>query len=256
LTNKEEGFKSIVDYLFQWPSEAVLHGLKRINSDAPEVKFAKIQCDEWIRTALDKAWYPPEKTETYFLRNELSNHDVVRLAWNSHGYRIEVSQTASIFVIKLIPKDHSYLGNDVVQKMKTVRDLGVQLFNKSAYFNDSRKQGAVGVLTNLTDIIISSSFSTNCHPQVNTRGMLYLDPPLDSELVRQTDNNMDVPWDMTNESYEYWFRYIYWWNNGFQIGFYFPKTEGYGARLVSRRGPLFNIVQDKDFFSPFHLPNK
>jgi hypothetical protein len=239
---------AIVDRLFEWPPDGVLNGNMRLSSNAPGISWPRTQCSEWVQEVLDASWRPPAEAEVYFLKGEFPGHDVVRLAWNSHGYRIEVSQTASVFAIKLVPEDHRPLGRAVAERIRAAKDLSVQIFNKTGAYNDSRRQGERGTLTNLTALIQSSSFPEDGRVCSSEDGTLYFDPPRSREAEIAGSGVLSSPWEMTEESYEYWFRYIYWWSSGDQIGFYLPKTKGYGPRLVLGRGPAFFDEYDKDFF--------
>lgn len=235
-----------VDSLFAWPDQEVLNGPKQIRANAPEIAYAKTQCLEWIKTALDTAWCPSTNTEIHFLKKEFADHDVVRMAWNSHGFRMEVSQTHSLFAIKLMPQNQQFFGDGIIQKMHAVKDMSIQIFNKNGTFYDSRKgQIEPETLTNLTGLVESWSFVSD-QVKTTTEGMVYRE--LQPGKERYKPESVETPWKMTVESHEYWFRNIYWWNNGSQIGFYFPKSKGYGARAVAFAGFLYDDSFDKNFF--------
>lgn len=116
-------------WLFQWPSESVLQGPNRVDSGNPEVLIAKNQCTRWLKTVLAPSWMPPEDAQMVFIRREFDGRDVVRLAWKAHKYRVEVSQTASVFAIRLSPLDGGDTGKNEQERFEAARQLCLKLFH-------------------------------------------------------------------------------------------------------------------------------
>jgi hypothetical protein len=237
--------------LFQWPAQPVLNGPNRVDSDANEVTWPKKQCLEWlIKRVLAPSWLPPKDVELIFIRNEFDNRDVVRMVWERNGYNIQVSQTASIFAMKLSPVSVGNTGVEKSQKLENVRQLCLQVFTEMGRRWDH--QGNTVLIKELSKKIVSYSFRPEMSRYLKDDRAVYgrpqtmneagvKQPQNDVEALRERDPN-NPNWDKTASSYSYWFRMVNWWNDGKSIGFYFLKVEE-GAWIPSYCGDI-----DKNFF--------
>lgn len=238
--------------LFHWPAPSVLNGPNRVDSDANEVTWPKKQCLEWlIKRVLAPSWLPPKDVELIFIRNEFDGRDTVRTAWERNEYIIQVSQTASVFAMKLTPLGNRNTGADSREKTQNAKLLCAQVFAKEGYRWGSGA-GTKVQIKGLSEKIASYSFRPELvrhlkddkavcgRPQtMNEAGVKQ--PQNDVEALRESDPN-NPNWDKTASSYSYWFRMVNWWNDGKSIGFYFLKVEE-GAWIPSYFGDI-----DKNFF--------
>lgn len=248
-----ESFPWAVSRLFQWPAESVLNGPNRVDKDAREVAWPKKQCLRWVKRVVASSWLPPKNVELTFIRNEFDERDAVRMAWERNGYSIQVSQTASLFTIKLTPlgSKNTNTGIDASQKLEKARQLCLQVFPERGQRWD--QQGNAVLVRDLAKNITSYSFRLELTRHLKDDGSVYgrpqtmkeagVKPPQnDVEASRENDPN-NPNWDKTASSYHYWFRMVNWWNDGKSIGFYFLKLEGLGPWVPSYHGNI-----DKRFF--------
>ncbi len=245
-----EAFTPLLVSLYRWPDQAVLTGQKRVENDANDVLWPKNQCTDWLHKVLEPAWLPPENTELIFLRGEFEGRDTVRLTWERNGYGIQLTQTASIFAIKLTPLEIKGTGKDPAEKTGAAKQLCLRIFNKEAY-RWSRAGKKVPVKT-LNKKIAAYSFrpeltrelkgdrAVRGRPQsVHEAGVRQ--PTNDQERIQERDPN-NPNWVHSWVSYNYWFRKINWWNDGNSVGFFFLKIEE-GAWV-----PSYNASFDRTFF--------
>ncbi len=237
--------------LFQWPDSSVLAGPNRLDESAAEVTWPKKQCMGWVQKVMAPSWLFPAGTKPLFIRSEFDGRDTVRIAWECNGYAIQVSQTASIFAMKLTPMKGGNTGTDFFVKMQNARSLCTQVFAETG-FRWGKHAGAKVSIKGLSQKIAAYSFQPQLardlpddrsvcgRPQ--TMHEAGVKPPQnDVEALRERDPN-NPNWDKTASSYNYWFRMVNWWNDGKSIGFYFLKVEE-GSWL-----PSFYANFDKNFF--------
>lgn len=241
-------------WLFQCPDQSVLEGPKRVGNDADKVVWPKKQCLGWLKKVLAPAWGPPKGATPIFIASEFDGRDVVRMAWEQKGYNIQVSQTASIFTIKLSPVDGKPTGVDAAQKIETARQLCLQVFAATGrrWGQDETGGGIEVPVNNLSTKISAWSFRPELARHLKGDGAVrgrpqraheasVRQPRNDDERLRERDPN-NANWDQSWVSYAYWFRKVNWWNDGRSVGFYFLKVEE-GAWV-----PSYDAKFDKTFF--------
>jgi hypothetical protein len=237
-------------WLFQWPEPSVLNGPNRVDSNDNKVVWAKKQCTEWLNKVIAKQLLPDKNPEFIFIRDEFEGRDVVRATWEHNDYRIEVSQAASIFAIKISPLGNRTTGTDYAEKIENAKHVCLEIFNETGYrwSADGEKVPVKG----LKQKIASYSFRQELVKYLQDNRAVWGRPQTeheagvshtrdDAETRRQMDpNNPD--WDYSSMSYNYWFRMVNWWNDGKSIGFYFLKVEE-GSWL-----PSYDANFDRSFF--------
>ena len=255
-TKLEEVIPLPVQKLFNWPAQSVLRGSNRIDSSAAEVVYPKKQCLSWLRKVISPSWLPTEEIEFIFIRDEFDGRDVARISWQRNGYSIQVSQTASIFTIKMLPITNSSLGADKLQKTNKAQQICLNIFKETGVRWSEDKQG-VGIKVAIQDLsqkIASYSFQPELSLHLKDDGSVcgrpkdifeakiqQPQPNDETEIKEQRDPN-NPNWENTAYAYKYWFRMVNWWNDGNSVGFYFLKVEE-GAWLPSYAGNI-----DKNFF--------
>lgn len=236
--------------LFQWPDRSVLEGPKIVNSDSNEVARPKMQCLRWLKKVIAPSWLPPEDIKMFFIRSEFDERDVVRMAWQRNDYNIQVSQTGSIFTIKLTPIGNKNSGLNDSQKIEKTKQLCLKVFTDKGKRWDN--EGNEVPVNDLSKKIVSYSFDTELIRHLKDDKSMFgrpktkheagvKSPQDDIEAIREKDPN-NPNWDKTASSYRYWFRMVNWWNDGTSIGFYFLKVEE-GSWIPSYWGNI-----DKQFF--------
>jgi len=199
---------------------------------------------------LAPAWWPSEGSRIFFIRKEFDGRDVVRMAWEVNRYRVEVSQTASIFALKLISLDGRGTGKDERAQFESARQLCLKLFHETGRRWDN--QGNALPVRELPSKIASYSFrmeltrylkedSAVCGRPV-TRAEAGIQPAENDEEAAPERDGGSQHWEESATSFGYWFRMVNWWNDGKSIGFYFLKVEE-GAWIPSYCGDI-----DRGFF--------
>ena len=242
--------RSPMDKLFQWPVPSILNGPNKIDSNAIEVAWPKRQCLEWINKVLAPSWLPNNAPELIFIKDEFDQRDVVHASWNVNDYKVEVSQTASIFALKVTPLGNRNTGMERADKIERAKRICLEIFNKTGYrwSADGDKVPVKG----LNQKIAAYSFRTESVKYIKDDQSVWgtpqtmheagiTNPKDDKERRRQMDPNYP-DWDNSARSFDYWFRMVTWWNDGNSVGFYFLKAE------AGSWGPSYDANFDKDFF--------
>lgn len=243
-----EMLPSPVQKLFSWPDTATLEGPKRVPADAKEIKFPRKQTQNWLQKVMAESWLPEGDVPTVFLQNEFDGRDVVRMCWKHEDWDIQVSQTASIFTIKLIPSNGSGTGTSPEARVRKAQKMCLKIFAK-----EGRRWGRQGDIISVKNLnkkiaqyIFKSGKQFDFVESIGGRGKTMEEagvrPPKSTEQTihqRRADN---PDWDKTAHAWQYWFRMVAWWNDGEAIGFYFLKKEG-GAWMPNYEGNI-----DRDWF--------
>lgn len=249
-----EVLPSPVQKLFAWPDVATLEGAGRVPADAKEVSFPRNQTQEWLHKVLAESWLPESDTPIIFLQNEFDGRDVVRMRWKHEHWHIQVSQTASIFTIKLTPINGSGTGTSSEARAKKAKEMCLNIFAK-----EGRRwgtQGDVISVENLNEKITRYTFESG--KRLDLKGSVWgrgktmqehgvRSPKSTEQTLRQRcADNPD--WDMNEVAWQYWFRMVEWWNDGESIGFYFLKKEE-GAWMPNYEGNIdrgwFKLPHDR-----------
>lgn len=239
--------------LFSWPGPAILDGPNRVSSDAPEVAWPKKQCRAWVDKVLAPTWLPVQGAEWIFIREEFDGCDTVRITWPANGHSIQVSQTASVFAIKLTPIDQKTTGADPARKVENARRLCMRLFTqKGRRWSEDETGAPIEVeVDDLSNKIASWAFrqehvrrlevDDSVCGRSGTAGEAGVRESEDDH-ERRRERKADNPnWESSSPSWNYWFRMVHWWNDGKSIGFYFLKVEegswspSYGGDNMDRR---------------------
>lgn len=240
--------------LLHWPDQSALNKAQIIDSNSPEVSTAKKFSMYWIKKTLDSSWLPAKDSERLFIKDEYDHRDVVRMKWMKNGYIIEVSQTASIFTVKLSPMKDSTKETDPNSMIRKASLLCKKLFNHEGYRwgwdSQTMRNGVKVPIDNLSNKIAYFTFTSGVLWYLKNDGAVHSMPkPMGGnvkERMPKNDeeakliNDIDNPeWFRSSYSWHYWFRNVNSWHNGIDIGFYFLKIEG-GAWLPNYAGNIDN----------------
>lgn len=243
---------ALLSQLFQWPDEATLNGKKAVEPSAGIVRLPKNISWMWIKKIFNESWQPPQNAQMFFLRKEFNGRDVTRVAWQHDGYRIEVSQTSSVFAAKIIPQIPDRLGSDNTQRFQIARQLCRQIFAHEGkmWSQDANGSGIATSVPELNKKILEFSFDEAKINQTQGDNIVFGNPKTMKDegvafpslpsnrpsIASLTDLRSWVAW-------YYWFRNVNWWNDGQAVGFYFLKIEGLAAWT-----PLYFDENDKRWF--------
>lgn len=216
-----------------WPDESVLARSKMESTGTSRAMIAKTEGRNWIGRVLAPSWLPPKHTEMFFSPSETRHQDVFRMKWQSNDYEIEVSQTERILVMRLIPSDNKGTGANADDRLKTAHDICLKVFTDVGRWWCPEISDSVPV-SDLAQKIASYSFSSSTTRTLEG-GILFGRPKTredegvkrlqaDNERVKEqmADNPM---WDKSHESWRYWFRKVYWWNDGKSVVILLMKKE-------------------------------
>ncbi len=240
-----------VSRLLEWPGSSVLAGPNLVDQNSVEATWPKEQCSDWLQKVVAPDWLPPASAKPVLIRAEFEGRDTVRMAWERNGYSIQVSQTASIFAMKLTPTERKDMGTDFSGKTQNARSLCVQVFAKKG-FRWGVSPGSRVPIDDLSQKIAAYSFQPgltrdlpNAHAACGRPQTIHeagaTRPQNETEALRERDPG-NQEWDKTAVAFRYWFRMISWYNDGKSVGFYFLKVEE-GAWE-----PSYNPNIDKGFF--------
>lgn len=240
--------------LFHWPDVAVLNGEKAIDPDALIVAGPGRRSWEWINRVISESWLPPTNAYMHFISQEFDGRDVTRVEWTHGDNRVEVSQTASLFAMKIISKRAENLSRDSGSRLESARQLCRHIFNREGHMWSRDAQGMVRtfVIPDLNEKIVEFSFDPAKSKQLSVdkvvTGMArsMKDEGIASATPREGLREGGVPNENSPDAWPHWFRNINWWNDGQAVGFYFLKVDGLGAWVPSFVGEI-----DKSWF---HVP--
>jgi hypothetical protein len=215
--------------LFEWPSPSLVRE-KGLSGDSLQVRSAKFVSDAWLRRAMNKSWLPPDGPKPLFLKQEVDDRDVVRSRWTKNGYHIQVAQTGTIFTIKVTPEDGADTGKDDNAKLEVARGLCLRVFaDKGIHYG---RQGVRLPINSLPQKIAAYSFSKQTTRRLQGDDDVLVGRPktMEEEGITRPMTIRDDPsnpnWCNIPFAWEYWFRQVYWWNDGISVGFYLFKNEG------------------------------
>lgn len=237
--------------LFHWPDAAVLNGEKAIAPGASIIAAPGKQSWEWINRVIGASWLPSTNAHMHFIGKEFDGRDVTRIEWIHGDYRVEVSQTASIFTMKLIPQRGANMGRDSGQRFEAARQVCRQIFNREGrmWSQDAQGAGRPVVVPDLNEKIGEFSFDAARMKQLPTdkivvgKARSMKDEGIDSTTPREGPLSVVAPNERSPDAWHYWFRNVNWWNDGQAVGFYFLKVDGPGAWAPSFVGEI-----DKNWF--------
>ena len=219
--------------LFDWPSDSELSGTNRLSDSSPDARDVKADAVNWLESVVDQTWLSSNSLQTVFLRSEFENRDVVRTKWiSTNGSRFEVSQTRSLFTLKMTPIQ-SNTDNGKLIDVDQVRTLLADILQSNASII-----GSNGTIT-FDDVKKAALFySINTARITHEQGGLEIfgdprDMSVEDEAFHVGSVRMRKPIPATNETWfgklrslDYWFCQLHWWTDGKCIGVYCFKASG------------------------------
>ena len=233
--------------LSQWPDVTSLSEKKRLSPASSVVIAPRKRAWDWILKVIDETWLPAANTEMMFIQKEFCDRDVARIAWNHNNYHIELSQTASIFLIKLEPRGTNNMGSDGNQRFEVARQLARQLFKREGRMlaQDTHGSFQAVVISKLNEKIEEYSFNIANMKQLPEDNVVIghartmRDEGIDTSASCEGGAARGVPPnENSREAWHYWFRNVNWWNDGYAVIFYFLKVDGPGTWIPSWVGEI------------------
>ncbi len=231
-----EAINSTPYYLFQWLPEPVVTA-KQLPGDAQSGLEARRTAVDWIHRVFDAEWQPPSLNSLMLLRDEFQDRDTARLRWNSHGYTVEASQTATTFTIRLTPLAHEGTGSSSAEKAERTRDVAQKLFtDRDRVWVGGRNCVSV---KDLKSGISKWSFANERIRELRGNNAVVGIPGdwTDAAILANRESLGDSGRLLSNDPAlawkQQWFSNIHWWNDGVSIGFCFAKRDGPGPVDIS-----------------------
>jgi hypothetical protein len=219
--------------LSQWTSEAVMAGPNRVLPSDDSLGFVKLHSLQWIRETFAVTWQPAS-LEPVFIRSEFDGRVVVRARWECQGFTVEVSQTASILVIKLAPQDGSGTGLDPTQRLLQARSIAARIFPVSG--ERRTDQGEIVPVEALNQEIVARSFGGETARRLEDDGVVVGGPVArHPEGIFDDQGRAFIPqdtpprpedWLLIILSASHWSETVCWWNDGQSMGIYLHKHAG------------------------------
>lgn len=218
--------------LSEWPNNKTIEE-KGINTSDERAVSALRQSKSWIEQVFDPKWIPQYTVEYICMKEEEDGRDVVRTRWETKDYLFEVSQTKSIFVLK-INLTINNVETDTVQKRT---DDTRRLF-KEIFFGDYSKNQPFfphDYAGSASDRVLEQSFSND-----------------DIHVLKIESSSHDIiTGHLTSpqpllEPYKFgWFDVLSWRNDGDSVIAFFQKPVGGSAMVLAQE---FHEHFDKDWF--------
>ncbi len=182
---------------------------------------------QWIENVFYSGILPKYTVEYLCIENWNGERDLIRTKWRSEKYLFEVTQTVSVFNVKVTPHAGFENGQSIEQKVDQAKQVCYDIFNKSLdkkkYTNgfefsskppDRVAEYMVNTLFLKDDFQIFDNIKTN----EIIAGHLISPEPVGS-----------------TSTYQYaWYDVVSWWHNGESVTFYFQKP------VIGRSQSLFN----------------
>ncbi len=240
-----------VSYIATWPGEDVLTGPRRVPVE--EHKDVARHSIYWLEKVVN-ATMRPITNETFrqsliLLGGGTGTPDVVRAQWTKDGYRFQVSQSAAVMTIRVVPPAGTDLGRTVKAKRRYAASLAERIFADSdtrAGHDAQRKPTRVAV-RGLARKIITYSFRpaktralkdavVGVPVTKEDEGVMPPHSGAEIDAENRADNRQ---WDRSSSSWGYWWRHVSWWNDGKSVGFVVLKCEA-GPIRVDYVSPALN----------------
>jgi len=224
LKNVKKVIPEIIWQLSEWPDAKAIED-KAISASDEKVLSAANQSRLWIQKVVDPALQPTKAESPICLRSEVDGRDVVRMQWSRTNYSIEVSQTASVFLMKVTPESGQGTGKTYVEKQKATEDIFLGILAKEG--RQWTDQGEEVAISRFAEKVVTSSFKDGQIRKMVAKGGVEI-------LVGLTS---------LQDGGAHWFENVSWWNDGSSVHLYFLKSEG-GPWIPSYAGNI-----DKNWFS-------
>lgn len=235
----------------RWPDASVLTGGKAMNpADDNAVAVAKNHSWRWIRRVVDASWLPPREEGMVFIRKEFGDWDLSRVAWERNGCRVEVTQTATIFLIKITPQGGVTPENDPGRQFDAARQMCQRVFVREDRIRDHDDYGhsMAVVVPELNVKIADVSFDPSKTKSLpGGRGVAgetsFFRDGQGERFIRSARlrrvSGLDGPGGMGL----YWFQNVSWWHDGVAAVFYFARLDGWESSWPEMGGS-----RDRDWF--------
>jgi hypothetical protein len=210
----EAGAPGVVLQLEKWPDEKKIKNNVSLSVDvAPK---AKRSIEYWVKRVFDPAWLPGSDMDIFYLNNEFEGRDVCRMRWKVDGCSVEVSQTKSIFIAKIIFPDRLSQGS--VQGSS--ENMFMKIFPQTPRKEPTRLGRRQPI--NLADVAVWLTLRDQQCIHLEDGTMVWsgqlISPQLEKNVV---DYSMD------------WFEVLGCWNDGSSMVVYFEKPSA-GSRDFTR----------------------
>ena len=216
----------VVRKLITWPSPDELKRMQVLDRNVLGVKAAWAACEDWIKNVLSPKWQPPQNAIQLIIGNEAKRYnetkryDTVRLRWENNGYDVQLTQTATVFILKLIQFNSKPFGNSAEEQSANISKLAASIFS-SSYF--VRNNAGDKVPLNIMNLLENNFKSKDVKfiLKDNNKVIYHL-----AQTVELTVASKDNEHAYGTARHLAWYEMINWFNDKNTVCFYFLKNEG------------------------------
>jgi hypothetical protein len=240
-----------VSYIATWPGKDVLAGPGRV----PVEKHKDVASHSiyWLEKVVNATMRPiTNKTfrqSLILLEGGMGTPNVVRVQWTKDGYRFQVSQSAAVMTIRVVPPAGSDPGQTVEAKRRYAANLAGRVFadTDTRAGHDAQQKPTRVAVRGLARKIITYSFRpakmralkdavVGAPVTKEDEGVM---PPHGGAEIDAENRADNRHWDRSSSSWGYWWRHVSWWNDGKSVGFVMLKCEA-GPIRVDYASPELN----------------
>jgi len=213
-----ENLPGQVGHLFKWPDLKLIPPEKLMaGNENKHTLRARRNSIEWVKKVVDPNWLPDDpnyfNNNIIMIQNEYGPIDATHIRWNRSGYIIEVTQTMTVFAVKLTPLETATMADTTAAKKERVRRICLNIINE---YVDIEVVGPVSsqiIRKNIRPVLLEASFDKASIQNFDDGVHSWCKAPDTTSQSDQADFN-------------YWWRRINWWTDGKIVGIYTLKTEG------------------------------
>ena len=230
-----ENFPKKAEVLFSWPSETMISGTKHVTKDRNINTLRAYRTSlGWIEKVISPNWLPIDpnylKNNLIMIEDEYGLIDATHVRWEHNGYAIEITQTQTVFAVKLTPLGTVTVADTSTAKKQLARAKCSEILAEYADVEIRKPVDSEIVKKNIKPIILKSSVDEAYIYDSN-------------DITYSTCKKLNINDKEDKFNFDYWWRRINWWTNGKSIGIYTLKTEG-GAW-----SPNYESKLDEKWFS-------
>ncbi len=209
-------FAPLVRQMLVWPDEEKVSGPQRL--PVPAGAFWPVEHTlEWIAKTIAPNWLPEDdlRSQIVLIRREYGPLSASHVRWEKNGYRIEVTQTRGIIVIKLTPMDSG------IARAESLPDYAWQMCER--VIRDSyEREDLMGGKKRVSDIHgFIREYSFSCGWVGAVQGGMAGAPWSDfSKELGLLEKDPVRPYNLM------WYTRVGWYTDGRMVAFWAPKTEG------------------------------
>ncbi len=202
--------------IFKWPTEDIINKNRVLANKNNGAIGAHRKSVQWIQKIVSKDWLPVApnylKNNLILVKDEYGLIDATHVQWEKKGYVIEVTQTQTVFVTKLVPLGTVAVAKTSAAKKQMVGSKLLDLLADEVDFRVRKPKGPRKEKKEIKSILIKSCLDEAQIYDANdiTYGRCKIPDFKDKEDIIR---------------FAHWWGRVNWWTDGKVIGVYTLKIE-------------------------------